>query len=474
MIREGGRGDRFREECGIFGVWGHQDAARIVAMGLHALQHRGQEGAGIVTFDQGVLRAHRSMGLVADAFPFPTLETLSGSAAIGHNRYSTAGGQDERNLQPFAIRSHGGLAVAHNGNLVNASIVREQLEALGALFQATSDTEILLHLIARSTQRTLVNRVVDALHQVMGAYSLLILSPDRLIAVRDPWGFRPMVLGKLGSAWVVASETCALDLVEAEVVREVEPGEMIIVDGGGVVSFRPLARAESPRPCIFEHVYFARPDSRVFGHEVYGARSRMGTRLAEEQPAEGDVVVPVPDSGVPAGMAYAQKLGLPFQLGLLRSHYVGRTFIAPEQGTRDLGVRMKLSPVRQVIEGKRVVVIDDSLVRGTTCRKIVRMLRKAGATEVHVRVASPPTTGPCYYGVDTPRKEELLAAVRGPEERLSFLEVDSLGYLSREGMHQALHQGHQTFCDACFSGEYPVEPLDARRPPQLPLFGGNR
>ncbi|MCK6527378.1 amidophosphoribosyltransferase [Myxococcota bacterium] len=463
--------DAFHEECGVFAVWGHADAARLAYLGLHALQHRGQEGAGIVASDGERLSGHRGVGLVTDVFDEQALARLPGQAAIGHNRYSTAGGADPRNVQPFlAQSSRGGLAVAHNGNLVNAGALREHLESQGAIFQATSDTEIVLHLVARSTQRTLVNRLVDALGQVRGAYSLLVLAPDRLIAVRDPHGFRPMVLGRLGSAHVIASETCAFDLIEAEPVREVQPGEMLIVDADGLVSFRPLPRERTPRPCVFEHVYFSRPDSVVFGHEVYAARRAMGARLADEQPADCDVVVPVPDSGVPAAMGYAERLGRPFHLGLIRSHYVGRTFIQPSQAHRDLGVRLKLNPVRGVIEGRRVAVIDDSLVRGTTCRKIVRLLRRAGAAEVHVRIAAPPTTGPCYYGVDTPSREELLAATRDHTEIAMFLEADSVGYLSLAGMHDALHGGRESFCDACFSGEYPVRPTDARRPPQLPLF----
>jgi amidophosphoribosyltransferase len=462
--------DGFRDECGVFGVFGDRDAARLTALGLHALQHRGQEGAGVVASDGQVLRAHRGRGLVHDVFSDAEVARLVGDRAVGHVRYSTAGGDNLRNVQPFVVATRGGqVAIAHNGNLTNAVALRLELEARGSIFASTSDTEVILHLLATSAQGTFVNRLVDALSRVEGAYSLVLLTEDKLVAVRDPWGFRPLVLGQRGDALVVASETCALDLTDARYLREVEPGEMIIVDADGMRSLRPFARRPR-RACVFEHIYFARPDSVVFGMSVYETRKQLGRLLAAEQPARADMVCPVPDSGVPGALGYAEASGIPFQLGLLRSHYVGRTFIEPLQHLRDSSVKLKLAPVRSLIAGKRLVVVDDSLVRGTTSRKIVAMLRDAGAAEVHLRITAPPTTGACFYGVDTPEPAQLIAHRMGVEDIRAYLGADSLGYLSLEGLRSAEGEGRGGFCEACFSGDYPVEgPAGAGRG-QLPLF----
>jgi amidophosphoribosyltransferase len=466
-----------RHHCGVVGVWGHPEASKLCYLGLYAQQHRGQEGAGIVSSSQGErLHAHRGAGLVADVFKEQVLERLPGDRAIGHNRYSTAGGSLVKNLQPLVVNYHGGkLALAHNGSLVNVASQRAELEAKGAIFQSRTDTEILLHLVARSAQRGLVNRIVDALQQVEGAYCLLFLSSDRMIAVRDPLGFRPLVIGELAGAQVVASESCALDLLGARLVREVEPGEMVVFDERGMHSLKPMP-ARQPRHCVFEYVYFARPDSELWGRSVYQARIRCGVSLAREHPAPGaDLVVPVPDSGTAAALGYAQESGARFDLGLVRNHYVGRTFIEPAQTIRDFGVRLKLNPVRGLLRDQRVVVVDDSLVRGTTCSKIVRILREAGAAEVHVRVAAPPTIAPCFYGIDTPNRSELIAANMDRDSIRNFLGADSLGFLSLEGLHASVHKeaAGNGFCDACFSERYPIqhEELD-RAPPQLPLFGG--
>jgi len=468
-----GGADRFQHECGLVGVWGHPEASTLAYLGLHALQHRGQEGAGIVASDGRQLYAHRARGLVQEVFGRrETLLPLKGDRAVGHVRYSTAGGTaDVANVQPLVARFAGsGLAVAHNGNLVNAVSLRAELEAEGAIFQASSDTEIVVHLVARSKQRTLVNRVVDALTRVKGAWTLLLLTPTQMVAVRDPMGFRPLVLGRHpGGAWIFASETCALDLIEASYVRDVEPGEVVVVEQGGLTAFRPFPK-QPPQQCVFEYLYFARPDTRLWGRDVYLARQRLGERLAKEQPAEADMVVPVPDSGVAAALGYARALGLPFELGLVRNHYVGRSFIEPSQQIRDFGVKLKLNPQPELLRGKRVVVVDDSLVRGTTCRKIVGILRRAGAVEVHLRIAAPPTTGPCYYGIDTPTREELIASRNEIAEIGRWVGADSIGYLSIEGMHQSVHGAEPAFCDACFSGRYPVLHEDLERRPQLPLF----
>lgn len=464
--------DAFHDECGVVAVWGHAEASNLCYLGLHALQHRGQEGAGIVSSDGQTLHTQRGRGLVADVFgDRECLQRLVGSRALGHVRYSTSGANSEANVQPLtATWSMGQLAVAHNGNYVNAQSVREELEAEGAIFQSSSDTEVVVHLIARSRQKSFVNRVVDALARVQGAGSIVFLNEDMLLATRDPHGFRPLVIGRLpGGGWVLASETCALDLIEARFVRDVSPGEVVVIDDSGLSSFHPFPRAES-NACIFEYLYFARPDTQLWGRDVYSVRLRLGGRLAVEQPADVDMVLPVPDSGVAAALGYARRLGKPFELGLVRNHYVGRSFIEPNQQIRDFGVKLKLNPVPELLRGKRVAVVDDSLVRGTTCRKIVRMLREAGAAEIHLRIAAPPTTGPCWYGIDTPTREELIASKNEVAEIGRFVGADSIGYLSIEGMHEAVHAGEGGFCDACFSGRYPVLHDDLKRRPQLALF----
>lgn len=449
--------DKFKEECGVFGIWGSPEAANLTYLGLHALQHRGQEGAGIVSTDGSSLHMHKDLGLVGDIFGARVLERLPGEAAIGHVRYATAGGGGIKNAQPFAVQTAlCPLAIAHNGNLVNAEGVRRKLENEGAIFFSTSDTEVILHLVARRPEPALEDRIAEALHQVKGAYSLLFLSDDKMIGVRDPHGFRPLILGKHKGAWVLASETCALDLIEAEYVREIEPGEMVVVDETGLKSLRPFPEAPASR-CIFEHVYFARPDSILFGQSVYATRVRMGKRLAQEHPKDADLVIPVPDSGVPAAIGYAQASGIPFGMGLVRSHYVGRTFIEPSQSIRHFGVKLKLNALGGELEGKRVVVVDDSIVRGTTSRKIVKMLRKAGAKEVHLRISSPPSAWPCYYGIDTPTRQELIASSHSVEEIGKYVTADSLGYLSLEGLHEAVGSGGEGFCDACFTGNYRVK-----------------
>jgi len=441
--------------CGIFGIVGHPEAANLTYLGLHALQHRGQESAGIVAAEHGRLRGHRDAGLVADVFTNDVLASLPGNTAIGHVRYSTAGGSHVRNTQPLQVSYSGGdLAVAHNGNLVNAQALRQSLEAEGAIFQSDADTEVVIHLIARSQKDTLEARILDALSQVKGAYSLLFLSQGKLIAVRDPNGFRPLVLGRLKESYVLASETTALDLVEAEFLRELLPGELVIVDGDGLKAVQALAPA-TPRRCIFEHVYFARPDSQLFGRGVSEVRKALGRQLAIENPAEADIVIAVPDSGVPAAIGFSQQSGIPFDVGLIRSHYVGRTFIEPQQSIRHFGVKLKLAAVRSVLQGKRVVVVDDSVVRGTTSRKIIKMLRAAGAAEVHMRIASPPTRWPCFYGIDTPSRQELIAASHTVDEISRYITADTLGYVSLEGLGTAVGDpSRETFCDACFTGNY--------------------
>ena len=455
--------------CGIFGIVGHPEASNLTYLGLHALQHRGQESAGIVSSSGQGLLAHREMGYVADIFTAPVLERLPGSAAIGHVRYSTAGVSHLKNAQPLTVEYSGGhLAVAHNGNLVNAQALRTALEADGAIFQSDSDTEVIIHLIARSKQPTFEQKIIEALGRVQGAYSLLFLTNDQLVAVRDPFGFRPLVLGQLKGGWVLASETTALDLIEAEFVRELEPGELVVIDAQGLRTRRPFAPTRLGR-CIFEHVYFAKPDTVLFGTSVYEARKELGRQLAREQPAPGaDLVIAVPDSGVPAAIGYAQASGIPYDVGLIRSHYVGRTFIEPQQSIRHFGVKLKLSAVRQVLKGKRVVVVDDSIVRGTTSRKIVKMLKAAGATEVHLRISSPPTQWPCYYGIDTPSRQELIAASHTVEEIARYVTADTLGYISLEGLGAAVgDRERETFCTACFTGKYLTGDLhpEAEAPP---------
>lgn len=449
--------------CGVFGVVGYPEAANLAYLGLHALQHRGQESAGIVTAIEGSHIAHRGMGLVQEVFDEPTLRTQLGSAAIGHVRYSTAGGSKLRNAQPFSVEYAGGqLAVSHNGNLTNADVLRRELERTGSIFQSDSDTEVLIHLIARSSGSTAEDRILDALSKVEGAYSLLFLVNQSVFAVRDPHGFRPLCLGVMkqagqGSdgpdAHVVASEPTSFDLIGAEFLREIEPGEMVVLKGTELRSVK-LARKEETKACLFEYVYFARPDSRLSGKSVYETRKALGRELALEAPVNADIVVPVPDSGVPSALGFAQALGIPFELGLVRSHYVGRTFIEPQQSIRHFGVRLKLNSVRDVLRGKRVVLIDDSIVRGTTSRKIVKMVRDAGATEVHLRISSGPVMWPCYYGIDTPTRSELVASSHSIEEIARHVTADSLSYLSIEGMKRAVES--QKLCDACFSGNYPV------------------
>jgi len=454
--------------CGVFGIHGHEEAANIAYLGMHALQHRGQESAGLVTAqpDDGRLRRHVAMGLVSDVFNRDVLARLPGRMAIGHVRYSTAGSSELRNAQPFLFEYAGGqVSIAHNGNLVNAEELRSELEALGSIFQTSSDTEVIVHLMARAKEPDVVGKLTSALRRVRGAYSLILLTGDgRMIGARDPNGFRPLVMGRLKEAYVLSSETCSFDLIEAEFIREIEPGEIVMVGGPNDASLTShrIPQETNPRFCVFEHVYFARPDSLVNGKSVYRARERMGRRLAEECPVPGDVVVPVPDSGVPAGIGYSKESGVPFEMGLIRSHYVGRTFIEPQDSIRHFGVRLKLSPVRSVVDGKRVIVVDDSLVRGTTSRKIVKMLRNAGAREVHLRISAPPTTHPCFYGIDTPNRAELVAASHTIEEIGRYVTCDSIGYLSHEGMIQAVgsvadaHGDGAGYCSACFTGRYPV------------------
>ena len=460
--------------CGVVGVYGHPEAANLAYLGLYALQHRGQESAGIVATDGEKLRYVREMGHVNDIFTANRLKDLKGHAAIGHVRYSTAGDSSKKNAQPIVVDYAGGaVAIGHNGNLVNAVELRERLEAEGSIFTTTADTECIVHLIAHSRERTLPDRAADALRQVRGAYSLVFLTENSLVAVRDPMGFRPLVLGKSKNAWVVSSETCAFELLEAEYVRDVEPGEMIIIDERGVHSRKPFG--EQPRHrCVFEWVYFARPDSTIDGTSVYRARERMGRRLAVEHPVPADVVIPVPDSGVAAAIGYARESGIPYDQGLMRSHYMGRTFIEPSQQIRHFGVKLKLSPVREVLNGKRVVVVDDSIVRGTTSRKIVEMIRGAGASEVHMRISSPPTKGPCHYGIDTPTREELIASSRTPDEIRQFVGADSLGYLSLEGLHESVNGAgegpKEGFCNACFSNVYPITIQQPARLRQLRLI----
>ena len=449
--------DHFHDHCGVFGIFGHGEAAKLTYLGLYALQHRGQESAGIVSSDGSELRFHKSLGLVQEIFTPEVLSSLPGPVAIGHTRYSTAGDNTIINAQPVVIDCNKGkLALGHNGNLTNALEVRRRLEHRGSIFQTTSDTEVIVHLIARSAARNLAGAIADALSQVEGAYSLLLLTRDEMYAIRDPRGFRPLALGRLDGSWAVASETCAFDLIDAEYVREVEPGEMVRISRGGVESIR-FAPEKPNQYCVFEHVYFSRPDSIVFGRPVSRSREQLGRLLACEHPVDADLVSPVPDSGVPAAIGYAAESGIPFQMALIRNHYVGRTFIEPEQAIRDFGVKLKLNPVRRMIEGKRVILVDDSIVRGTTSRKIVRLVRDAGASEVHMRISCPPTISPCYYGVDTPRRGELIAARQSIEEIRQFLGADSLGYLSLHSLRAAVKDTQGKFCTSCYTGSYPTE-----------------
>src|SRR5271165_4654024 len=430
--------DHFRDHCGVFGIFGHPEASKLTYLGLYALQHRGQESAGIASSDGADIHFHKNLGLVQEIFTPAVLSSLPGNVAIGHTRYSTAGDTSLMNAQPVVIDCNKGkIALAHNGNLTNAIEVRRRLEHRGSIFQTTSDTEVIVHLIARSSARNLAGALADALNQVEGAYSLVVLTRDEMYAIRDPRGFRPLVLGRIYGTWVVASETCAFDLIDAEYVREIEPGEMVRISRSGLESIR-FAPEKPHQYCIFEHVYFSRPDSVVFGRPVNESRERLGRLLAQEHPVQADIVTPVPDSGVPAAIGFAAESGIPFRMGLIRNHYIGRTFIEPVQAIRDFGVKLKLNPIRRMIEGQRVILVDDSIVRGTTSRKIVRLVRDAGATEVHMRISCPPTISPCYYGVDTPRRDELIASQHNVEEIRQYLSADSLGYLSLESLRMAV------------------------------------
>lgn len=464
--------DKFHEECGVFGVWNANDAAALTALGLHALQHRGQEAAGIVSLDEGgIFHSHKGQGLVGDNFSDPKIMgALRGRAALGHNRYATTGETALRNVQPlYADFAFGGFAVAHNGNLTNAHALRRNLVNRGCLFQSTTDSEVFIHLIAISLYSTVVDRLIDALRQVQGAYSLVALHNGALIGARDPLGVRPLVLGRLGGGeggpgWVLSSETCALEIVGAEFVRDIDPGEIIVIDDQGVHSIKPFGKQQH-RFCIFEYIYFARPDSVVEGTPVYETRKRIGAELARESGVPADVVVPVPDSGVPAAMGYAAESGIPFELGIIRNHYVGRTFIEPTDQIRHLGVKLKHSANRPMLEGKRVILVDDSIVRGTTSRKIVEMVRAAGAKEVHMRISSPPTTHSCYYGIDTPERAKLMAAQHDLQEMANIIGVDSLAFISLDGLYRALGKSGRdpakpAYCDACFTGDYAIPLTD--------------
>jgi amidophosphoribosyltransferase len=479
--------DKLHEECGVFGIWNHPDAAAVTALGLHALQHRGQEATGIVSFDGHHFHSHRGIGLVGDNFgDARVIASLSGHRAVGHNRYATTGDTLLRNVQPlYADFEFGGFAVGHNGNLTNATALRRALVRRGCLFQSTTDSEVFVHLIAISLYSTVVDRLIDALKQVIGAYSLIALSNDAMLGVRDPMGVRPLILGRIVNtdgtgSWVLASETCALDIVGAEFVRDVEPGEIVVINDQGLHSIKPFGRNTS-RFCVFEYIYFARPDSVVEGMPVYQARKRIGAELARESHVPADVIVPVPDSGVPAAMGYASESGVPFELGIIRNHYVGRTFIEPTDSIRHLGVKLKHSANKPVLEGKRVVLVDDSIVRGTTSRKIVEMVRAAGAAEVHMRISSPPTTHSCFYGIDTPERSKLLAARHSVAEMATLIGVDSLAFISIDGLYRALnHKGRDAerpqYCDACFTGEYPIPVPDMNDSDtrQLSLLSENR
>jgi amidophosphoribosyltransferase len=474
--------DKLHEECGVFGIYGTTEAAAAVALGLHALQHRGQEASGVVSFDGG-FHVHRAMGHVAGNFDrAEVIDKLPGKCAIGHNRYATTGDTILRNVQPlFAELATGGFAVAHNGNITNAMALRKQLVRTGSIFQSTTDTEVIIHLVATSTYRTLLDRFVDALKRIEGAYSLVCLTSEAMIGVRDPLGVRPLVLGRYNDAYILASETCALDIVGASYLRDVEPGELIVISERGVQSHYPFPKLKA-RPCLFEHVYFSRPDSITGGRSVYEVRKRIGAELARESGVDVDMVVPVPDSGTPAAIGYAQESGIPFELGIIRSHYIGRTFIQPGDGVRHLGVKLKHNANRAQVEGKRIVLIDDSIVRGTTSMKIVEMMRDAGAKEVHMRIASPPTRHSCYYGVDTPDRSKLLAAQMDVAAMAKYISADSLAFLSIDGLYRAVGEASRVeaqpqYCDACFTGAYPT-PLtdqdDLDQPDQLKLLSDHQ
>lgn len=472
--------DKLHEECGVFGIFGSPDAAAHTALGLHALQHRGQEAAGIVSYDGRQFYAHRALGLISDNFSSShIIDRLKGHVAIGHTRYSTTGETLLRNVQPlFAEFTFGGFGVAHNGNLTNALKLRRELIEQGSLFQATSDTEVIIHLVAKSRGVSVEDRLIDALKKVEGAYSLVCLANEAIIGVRDPLGVRPLVLGQLGSAYILASESCALDILGATLVRDIEPGELIVINASGLHSYKPF-QPQKERFCVFEYVYFARPDSSIEGRNVYDARKRIGAELAKESPVAADVVVPVPDSGVPASIGYSVASGIPFELGIIRNHYVGRTFIEPTDHVRHLGVKLKHNANEAVLRGKRVILVDDSIVRGTTSRKIVSMVREAGAAEVHMRIASPPTTNSCYYGVDTPERSQLLAAQHNIEAMAKLIGVDSLAFISIDGLYRAMGEKNRNnaqpqFCDACFTGDYPIKLTDQSNAgdKNKDLFGG--
>lgn len=458
--------DKFHEECGVFGIFGSDSAAAMTALGLHALQHRGQEAAGVVSFDGEQFHAHHALGLVGENFNVEsTIKKLLGKSAIGHNRYSTSGEPALRNVQPlFADFDFGGFAIAHNGNLTNAYTLRKQLVKRGCLFRSTSDTEAIIHLMAMARGGGVIDRMIEALRQIEGAYSLVALAKDILIGVRDPHGVRPLVLGKVENTYVLTSETCALDIIGATFVRDIEPGEMVVIDGKSVQSLRPFSTTQN-KFCVFEYIYFARPDSLMEGRSVYEARKNIGIQLAIESHIDADIVVPVPDSGVPAAIGYAQQSGIPFDLGIIRNHYVGRTFIQPTDRIRHLGVKLKHNANRRFIEGKRVVLVDDSIVRGTTSTKIVEMVRSAGAKEVHMRISSPPTKHSCFYGIDTPQPEKLLAHNYSVEQMCRFIGADSLAFISLDGLYRAVGEPKRNaeqpqFCDACFSGDYAINLTD--------------
>jgi amidophosphoribosyltransferase len=449
--------DKFKDECGVFGISGHPEAANLTYLGLYALQHRGQESAGIASSDGKRVSLSRAMGYVADSFDEDKLAELSGSLAIGHVRYSTAGESNLVNAQPILIDcSHGEISLCHNGNIVNATELRQQLVQEGSIFQTNSDTEVILHLYARSQAAAAEDAIIESVSQIRGAFSIVMLTKEKLIAVRDPHGFRPLAVGRLGDATIVCSETCALDLIGATYIRDVEPGEVLVISKSGMRSYKPFAAA-SPAHCIFEHVYFARPDSYVFGQSVNEVRTELGRVLAREAGVDADVVVPIPDSGVCAALGYAEESGVPLKMGLIRNHYVGRTFINPQQAIRHFKVKVKLNPVKSILEGQRVLLVDDSIVRGTTSQKIVRMIRAAGASEVHMRISCPPTISPCYYGIDTPRRSELIASSHSVEDIREYLNADSLSYLSLEGMLSSVGLRARSYCTSCFTGKYPVE-----------------
>jgi len=461
--------DKFRDECGVFGVYNHPEAANLVYLGLYALQHRGQESAGICSYDGEYFHLEKDLGLVAEVFSERRLrKDLPGAVAMGHVRYSTAGGTTLRNVQPIVVDyAKGSVALAHNGNLVNSLQLREDLEREGAIFTSTMDTEIIIHLLAQSSESSFIDSLVSSLNRVKGAYSLILMTEDMMIGLKDPRGFRPLCVGRIGDGYVLSSETCALDLIEATYIRELEPGEMIIIDKDGMTSLKPFF-PQKEAFCVFEYIYFARPDSDFFGKSVAVVRRALGRQLAREAPVEADVVIPVPDSGVYAAMGYAEESNIPFDRGLIRNHYVGRTFIEPRQSIRNFGVKLKLNPVRKIVEGKRVIVVDDSIVRGTTSRKIIKMIQDAGAKEVHMRISAPPSKFPCLYGIDTPTRKELIAASQSVEEIRAFLETDSLGYLSLEGLIKATTEKND-ICKACFCGEYPIKSQWKKRK-QLRLF----